>query len=124
MFSHSVVSNSFATPRTAVCQAPLSVGLPRHESWSEKPFLLHQIFPNQGLDPQLLHWQADSPPLSGKRCKNLLTWGEGKILGSGLLHGLQTETCYQGDMKGDLSLSHPRPPQIQGRVGGSTIIKW
>ena len=30
----SVVSNSFATPWTVACQAPLSVGFPRQEYWS------------------------------------------------------------------------------------------
>ena len=31
-FSHSVVSDSFATPWTVACQAPLSMGFPRQES--------------------------------------------------------------------------------------------
>ena len=35
--SHSVVSDS-ATPRTAACQAPLSLGFPRQEYWSKLPF--------------------------------------------------------------------------------------
>ena len=26
-----------------------------------------------------------------------MTYREGKMLSSGMLHGLQTETCYQGD---------------------------
>ena len=60
-------------------------------------FLLQQIFPNQGLNLHLLHWQTDSLPLSSKRCKTLLTYREGKMLSSGMLPGLQTETCYQGD---------------------------
>ena len=32
--SHSVVSNSFATPWTVACQAPLSMGFSRQEYWS------------------------------------------------------------------------------------------
>ena len=34
MFSRSVVSDSFATPWTAACRVPLSMGLPRQEYWS------------------------------------------------------------------------------------------
>ena len=38
LFSHSVVSNCFANPRTVDCQAPLSVGFPRQKYWSGFPF--------------------------------------------------------------------------------------
>ena len=41
----SVVSDSFATPWTIACQAPLSMGFPRPEYWSGLPFLLQWIFP-------------------------------------------------------------------------------
>ena len=37
-FSRSVVSDSFATPWTIACQAPLSMGFPRWEYWSGLPF--------------------------------------------------------------------------------------
>ena len=67
LFSHSVMSNSFVTP-TVAHQAPLPIGFPRKEYWSgfPSPFhsLLHGIFLTQGLKPHLLHWQADSLPLS------------------------------------------------------------
>ena len=43
-----------ATPRTAVRQAPLSLGFPRQESWSELPFPSLGIFPTQGSNPGLL----------------------------------------------------------------------
>ena len=33
-FSHSVMSDSFVTPWTAACQAPLSMGFPRQKYWS------------------------------------------------------------------------------------------
>ena len=36
--SHSVVSDSFATPRTVARQAPLSMGFSRQEYWSGLPF--------------------------------------------------------------------------------------
>ena len=35
-------------------------------------FLLQGIFPTQGLNPQLLHWQADSLPLSHPGCPSVL----------------------------------------------------
>ena len=34
----SVMSHSFATPGTAACQAPLSMGFPRQEYWSRLTF--------------------------------------------------------------------------------------
>ena len=54
----------FATPRTVARQSPLSMGLPRHEYWSESHLLLQGIFPTQGLNPCLLPWQVDSILLS------------------------------------------------------------
>ena len=49
---------------TAACQAPLSMGLPRQEYCSGLPFpSLQGIFPTQGLNPHLLHWQVGSLPL-------------------------------------------------------------
>ena len=41
-----------------------SVGIPRQEYWSGGPFPSPGIFLTQGSNPQLLHWQADSSPLS------------------------------------------------------------
>ena len=38
LFSCKVVSDSFVTPWTIACQAPLSMGFPRQESWSRLPF--------------------------------------------------------------------------------------
>ena len=67
--AHSVIQ-SFSTPAipwTVAHQAPLSMGLSGQEYWSGIYFLLQGIFPNQGLNLQLvclLHWQADSLPLS------------------------------------------------------------
>ena len=59
LVTESVVSDSFATPWTIACQVPLSMGFPRQEFWSGLPFYLG-IFPTQGSNPHLLHWQADS----------------------------------------------------------------
>ena len=47
-------------------QVPLSMGSPRQEYWSGLLFLFQGIFVTQGLNPYLLHWQADSSPLSEK----------------------------------------------------------
>ena len=41
-------------------QPPLSMGFPRQEYWSGLPFFLQGIFPTQGSNPRLLHWQAVS----------------------------------------------------------------
>ena len=53
----------FATPWTAACHAPLSMGFPGKNTGMGCHFLLQAIFPTQGLDPNLLHWNADSLPL-------------------------------------------------------------
>ena len=65
LFSCIVMSNSFAAPWTVAHQAPLcpwdfpgkNIGVCFH-------FLLHGIFPTQGWNLCLLHWQVDSLPLS------------------------------------------------------------
>ena len=50
LFSRSVVSNSFATPWTVACQAPLSIGCPRQEDWSEMPFPSPGDLPDPGME--------------------------------------------------------------------------
>ena len=57
-FSHSVVSNSFATPWTIAHQAPLSIGFSRQEYWSGLPFPTPGYLPDPGIKPALcfLHW--------------------------------------------------------------------
>ena len=45
----------FASPWTATCQAPPSMGFSRQEHWSGLPFLLQEIFPTQGLSSGLPH---------------------------------------------------------------------
>ena len=52
------------TPRSVACQAPQSMGFSRQEYWTGCHFLLQGIFPFQGSNLHLLHWQADSLPLS------------------------------------------------------------
>ena len=50
LFSHSVVSNSFATSWTVAHQAPLSMEFPRQESWSGLPFPSPGDLPNPGIE--------------------------------------------------------------------------
>ena len=56
----------FMTSWTAACQDPLSVEFSRQKYWSGSHFLLQGIFPIQGLNPCLLHWQVGSSPLRHK----------------------------------------------------------
>ena len=45
------MSDSFVTPRTIACPAPLSMGFSKQEYWSALPFLLPRDFPNPGIEP-------------------------------------------------------------------------
>ena len=54
MLSHSVTSNSFATPWTSVHQAPLSMGFSRQESWRGLPFPSPGDLPDPGVEPASL----------------------------------------------------------------------
>ena len=60
LFSHQVMSDYFVTPWTVAPQAPLSMGFPRQDTGVGCHFLLQGIFPTQGLNPGLPHWQAES----------------------------------------------------------------
>ena len=51
VLSREVMSNSFATSWTVVCQALLSIGFPRREYWSGLPFPP----PGNLLDPGIKH---------------------------------------------------------------------
>ena len=51
------------TPWAVACQAPLSMEFSRQEYWSGLPIPPPGIFPTQGLNLCLLHWQVDSLPL-------------------------------------------------------------
>ena len=71
--SHSVMSDSFATPRTVACQAPLSMGFSRQEYWSGLPFPSPGDLPDPGMEPAF-------PELAGRfftaepqyKCDNLV----------------------------------------------------
>ena len=45
---------------TVACQAPLSMGFPRRDTGAGCHFFLQGIFPTQGTNPHLLHWQEGS----------------------------------------------------------------
>ena len=57
----------FATLWTAVHQAPVSVEFPGRDTIVDCHFLLQGIFPTQGSNVCLLHWQVDSLPLTHHR---------------------------------------------------------
>ena len=57
----SVMSDSFVTPRTAACQAPLFMGFSKQEYWSELPFSSPGDLTDPGVEPESL----TSPALAG-----------------------------------------------------------
>ena len=59
MFRLSVMSNYFATPWTTACQAALPWDFPGKNSGVHCHFFHYGIFPIQGSDLHLLHWQVD-----------------------------------------------------------------
>ena len=66
LFSHQVVSDSFATPWTVAHQSPLSMGFLREEYWSGLPFPSPEDLPDRRIKPMSPALQADSLPLSPK----------------------------------------------------------
>ena len=58
----SVISNSFVTPWTTACQAPLSKEFCRQEWWSGKAFPSLGHLPDPGTEPRSSILQADSLP--------------------------------------------------------------
>ena len=69
LFSHWVTSDSFWPMECIACQLPLSMEFSRQEYWNGRHFFLQGIFPIQrpsrrGIEPVVLHWQADFLPLS------------------------------------------------------------
>ena len=66
LFSCQVTADSFCNPMD--CSPPGSSlcpwDFPGKNTGVGCHFLLQEIFPPQGLNPHLLHWQVDSLPLS------------------------------------------------------------
>ena len=72
LFSRSVVSNSFETPWTAVCQGPLSMGCSRQEYWSGLSFPSPGDLSDPGIEPT----SPDSLPLSHLGSQVSFRWGQ------------------------------------------------
>ena len=64
LFSHSVMSISFATPWTVALQAPLSMEFPRQEYWSGLPFPSPGDLLDPGIEPTSPALKVNSSPLS------------------------------------------------------------
>ena len=54
------MSDFFATPWMAACQAPLFNGFSKQEYWSQLSFPSTEDLPDTGIEACLLHWQVDS----------------------------------------------------------------
>ena len=54
------MTDSFSTPWTGACKAPLSMGFPRQESWSGWPFPFPGNLPDPGMEPGSPALQVDS----------------------------------------------------------------
>ena len=65
----------FATPWTIAHQAPLSVGFSRRGYWSWLPFPSPGDLADPGIEPSLVHWQADSLLLSHQGSPNPYSHG-------------------------------------------------
>ena len=65
MLSHLNRVRLFATPCTVARQAPLPMGFPRQESWSELPFPPPGHLPDSGIEPT-------SPAASALQAESLL----------------------------------------------------
>ena len=95
----------FVTPWTVTSQALLSMGFPRQEYQSGLPFPSPGIFPNQGLNPCLLHWQAGS---------DVCVLSHSVISDSLRRHGLQHTSLFcpqnfSGKNTGAIGLPFPTP---------------
>ena len=55
---------TLVTPWTLACQASRSMRFFRQEYWNGLPFPSLGDLPYTGIEPHLLHWQADCLPLS------------------------------------------------------------
>ena len=63
LFSRYVMSNSFVTPWTVACHGVLCPqDFPSRNTKTDCYLLLQEVFPTQGSNPHLLHWQEDSLP--------------------------------------------------------------
>ena len=76
--SHSVVSDSFATPLLRVHQAPLSMEFSRQEYWSGLPFCSPGDLPDPGIKPGVSCIRAETK--KEKKIKNKIRDGNESTL--------------------------------------------
>ena len=123
LFSRSVVSNSFATPWTVACQAPLSIGCPRQDDWSEMPFPSPGDLPDPGMEltapTTLLHcrrvlYTTEPRGINAHELEQTLgdSEGQGSLVcspwGLRVRHDLQT--TINNNIPSPVSLPPPIPP--------------
>ena len=87
----------FATPWTVAYQVLLPMGFSRQEYWVGCYFLFQGLFVIKGLNPCLLHWQADSLPLSHQESPRHIIEGLLKYFAGN----------FKPDSETAFSLSHP-----------------
>ena len=96
------MSDSFVTPWTVACQAPLSTGFPRQEYWNGLPFPSPRDLSDPGIKPASPALAGDSLPLShlGSPLSSLETsWQVGEPVDTGgnptpLLPAVQPQTSH------------------------------
>ena len=89
---------TLADPWTVVCQAPLSMGFPRQESWSGLPFPSPGDLPDPGIKPGSPALQTDSLPTVAQR-------------GSDTTQDCRSTLTGLGDFTSGLLPRHRRVPQ-------------
>ena len=116
-----LLSRSVAKPWWSVAhQAPLFMGLLRQEYWSGFPFPSSENLPDLGIKLRLLHWQADSLPLSHQGSP---AWGDllPKFCHHLLYLGfLKEQTIYSNWLH--LLISHLHPSPLCSLVANSTFL--
>ena len=108
---------TFAAPWTVAHQAPLSMVFSRQEYWGRLPFPPQGIFLTQGWNLCLLHWQADSLPLSHQEAKmgrGERWWGGNNILELEKHSDLQARDT--SSLKHSYREKHPSQ-ESQGQIG-------
>ena len=109
---HCLVAQSCPTvcnPWTVAHQAPLSVGFASKNAGVGCHFLLQGIFPNQGLNPCLLHWQADSLPLSHQGSPHGVLIYRGDIVTTGKASATEGRIYHLHFLRGQGTPCHAGP---------------
>ena len=87
-----------ATPRTAACQAPPSMGFSRQEYWSGLPFPSPGDLPDPGMEPRSPALQADAltsePPGNLGKLREMVRDREAW---HATVHGIAKNWTQQGD---------------------------